>query len=147
MVRSLFIKEDVLNLNAVSEICVPQVWPNLWPIWQVLGPWASLYGANGQMTMTVHSNESKQIHRTLNGKKICQAVTEIWVPQVWQPPARPPEPWRQYPFSPKGWGVKTSPSHTVWLTVVMVAKTMPLHLIALILHFLKIYHSNENFAA
>ena len=60
----------------------------------------------------------------LRMEKIRQAVTEIWVPQVWQPPARPaarkpahpparpparpPEPWRQYPSSPKGWGVKTN---------------------------------------
>ena len=47
----------------------------------------------------------------LRMEKIRQAVTEIWVPQVWQPPARPParppEPWRQYPSSPKGWGVKS----------------------------------------
>ena len=41
----------------------------------------------------------------LRMEKICQAVTEIWVPQVWQPPARPPEPW-QYPASPKGWEEK-----------------------------------------
>ena len=47
----------------------------------------------------------------LRMEKICQAVTEIWVPQVWQPPAqppaRPPGPWRQYPSSPEGWGVKS----------------------------------------
>ena len=29
----------------------------------------------------------------LRMEKIHQAVTEIWVPQVWQPPARPPGPW------------------------------------------------------
>ena len=29
--------------------------PNLWQIWQVFGPWASPYRANGQMTMTVHN--------------------------------------------------------------------------------------------
>ena len=40
----------------------------------------------------------------LRMEKICQAVTEIWVPQVWQPPARPPGPWRQYPSSPEGGG-------------------------------------------
>ena len=39
------------------------------------GPWASPYGANGQK---------------LRMEKIRQAVTEIWVPQVWQPPARLP---------------------------------------------------------
>ena len=42
----------------------------------------------------------------LRMEKIRQAVTDIWVPQVWQPPARPPGPWRQYPSSPDGWGVK-----------------------------------------
>ena len=46
----------------------------------------------------------------LRTEKIHQAVTEIWAPQVWQPPARPPArlpgPWRQYPSSPEGWGVK-----------------------------------------
>ena len=40
-------------------------------------------------------------------EKICQAVTEIWVPQVWQPPAQPPGLWRQYSSSQEGWGVKT----------------------------------------
>ena len=29
--------------------------PNLCQIWQVFGPWASPYGANGQMTTTVHN--------------------------------------------------------------------------------------------
>ena len=29
--------------------------PNLWQIWQVFGPWASPYRANGQMTMAVHN--------------------------------------------------------------------------------------------
>ena len=42
----------------------------------------------------------------LRMEKIRQAVTDIWVLQVWQPPARPPGPWRQYPSSPDGWGVK-----------------------------------------
>ena len=29
--------------------------PNLCQIWQVCGPWASPYGANGQIIMTVHN--------------------------------------------------------------------------------------------
>ena len=41
--------------------------PNLWQILQVFGPWASPYGANGQMTMTVHNYRSRQFHRTSNG--------------------------------------------------------------------------------
>ena len=108
--------------------------------------WASPYGANGQITMTLHNYRTRQVHETLNGvnpsssvrdmrsasldpicgkfdkflapaqahmgkmgkwpwqctttgidnstelrmEKIHQAVTEIWVPQLWQPPARPP---------------------------------------------------------
>ena len=60
--------------------------PNLWQNWQVFGPWASPYGANGHLTMTVHTYRPRQFHRM---EKIHQAVTKIWVPQVWQPPARP----------------------------------------------------------
>ena len=53
------------------------------------GPWASPYGADGQMIMTVHNYRPIQFHRTSN-EKIRQAVTEIWVPQFRQPPAHPP---------------------------------------------------------
>ena len=41
---------------------------NLWQIWQVFGPWASPYGANGQMSMTVHNYRHRQFHRTSNGE-------------------------------------------------------------------------------
>ena len=34
--------------------------PNLCQIWQVFCPWASPYGANGQMTMTVHNYRPRQ---------------------------------------------------------------------------------------
>ena len=63
--------------------------PNLWQIWQVFGPWASPYGEMGkwpwQCTTRGLDNSTE-----LRMEKICQAVTEIWVPQVWQPPAQPP---------------------------------------------------------
>ena len=42
--------------------------PNLWQIWQVFGPWASPYGANEQITMTVHNYRPRQFHRTSNGE-------------------------------------------------------------------------------
>ena len=42
--------------------------PNLWQIWQVFGPWASPYGANGQMSITVHNYRPRQFHRTSNGE-------------------------------------------------------------------------------
>ena len=79
--------------------------PNLWQIWQVFGPWASPYGANGQITKTVHNYRPRQFHRTSNGENPSSGYRDM---RNWQlPPARPPEPWRQYPSSPKGWGVKT----------------------------------------
>ena len=71
-------------------------WPMGKPIW---GKWLWRCTTTGQDNST-----------ELRMEKIHQAVTEIWVPQVWQPPARPPActpgPWRQYPSSPEGWGVK-----------------------------------------
>ena len=42
--------------------------PNLYQIWQVFGPWASPFGANGQMTMTVHNYRPRQFYRTSNGE-------------------------------------------------------------------------------
>ena len=35
-------------------------------IWQVFGPWAGTYGANGQMKMTFHNYKSRQFHRMWN---------------------------------------------------------------------------------
>ena len=78
--------------------------PNLCQIWQVFGPWANPYGANGQMTMTVHNYRPRQFHRTLNGETR-QAVTEIWVPQVWQPPTRPPA-WTVTTIPLQPWGLR-----------------------------------------
>ena len=94
--------------------------PNLWQIWQVFGPWASPYGANGQITMTVHNYRPRQFHRTSNGENPSSGYRDMGSaslaaarpaarPPAHPParlPARPPEPWRQYPSSPKGWGVK-----------------------------------------
>ena len=67
-------------------------WPMGKPIW---GKWP------WQCTTTGLDNSTE-----LQTVKIHQAVTEIWVPQVWQPPAHPPGPWWQYPSSPEDWGVK-----------------------------------------
>ena len=86
--------------------------PNLWQIWQVFGPWASPYGANGQMSMTVHNYRPRRFHRTSNGENPSSGYRDMGSaslaaarPPV-RPPARPPGPWRQYPSSPEGWGVK-----------------------------------------
>ena len=110
--RSRQVHETLNGINPSSsfrDMRSAKSGPNLWHIWQVFGPWASPYGANGQMIMTVHNHRPRQFHRTSNGENP-STVTEIWVPQVWQPPARPPVrppgPWRQYPSSPECWGVK-----------------------------------------
>ena len=42
--------------------------PNLCQIWQIFGPWASAYEANGQMIITVHSYRHRKFHRTSNGE-------------------------------------------------------------------------------
>ena len=98
--------------------------PNLWQIWQVFGPWASPYGANGQMSITVHNYRPRQFHRTSNGENPSSGYRDMGsaslaaarptarpparppVRPPARPPARPPGPWRQYPSSPEGWGVK-----------------------------------------
>ena len=82
--------------------------PNLWQIWQVFGPWASPYGANGHMTMTVHTYRPRQFHRTSNGENPSSGYRDMGSASLAaaRPAARPPGPWRQYPSSPEGWGVK-----------------------------------------
>ena len=77
--------------------------PNLWQNWQVFGPWASPYGANGQMTMTVHNYRPRQFHRTSN----LTSVKRLQRYGFRKSGSRPPGPWRQYPSSPEGWGVKS----------------------------------------
>ena len=78
--------------------------PNLWQIWKVFGPWASPYGANGHMTMTVHTYRPRQFQRTLNGENPSSGYRDMGSASL--AAARPPGPWRQYPSSLKGWGVK-----------------------------------------
>ena len=82
---------------------------NLWQIWQVFGPWASPYGANGQMSMTVHNYRPRQFHRTSNRENPSSGYRDMGSASLAaaRPTARPPGPWRQYPSSPEGWGVKS----------------------------------------
>ena len=88
--------------------------PNLWQIWQVFGPWASPYGANGHMTMTVHIYRPRQFHRTSNGENPSSGYRDMGSASLAaaHPAARPPGPWLQYPSSPEGWGVKMRKHHT-----------------------------------
>ena len=51
--------------------------PNLCQIWQVSGPWASPYGANGKMAMTVHNHRPKQFHRTWNRENLSRSYRDM----------------------------------------------------------------------
>ena len=69
---------------------------NLWQIWQVFGLWASPYGANGQMSMTVHNYRPRQFHRTSNGENPSSGYRDMGSASLAaarptaRPPARPP---------------------------------------------------------
>ena len=132
--------------NLQTEIWLPQSLAQVLPHLTSFGPWASPYGTNVQITMTVHNYKTRWVHKTLNGinpssgfrdllsaksgpnltsfwsmgkpiwgkcandhdsaqlytctgldnsielrtEKIRQAVTEIWIPEIWQLPAWPP---------------------------------------------------------
>ena len=60
------------------------------------------------MTMAVHNYRPRQFHRTSNGEIPSSGYRDMGSASLaaTHPPGRPPEPWRQYPSSPKGWGVK-----------------------------------------
>ena len=66
--------------------------PNLWQIWQVFGPWAGPYGANGHMTMTVHTYRPRQFHRTSNGENPSSGYRDMGSASLAaaRPAARPP---------------------------------------------------------
>ena len=100
--------------------------PNLWQIWQVFGPWASPYGANGQMSMTVHNYRPRQFHRTSNGENPSSGYRDMGSASLAaaRPPARPPGPWRQYPSSPEGWGVKMIPRMHGKVTFIMTGSSV-----------------------
>ena len=66
---------------------------NLWQIWQVFGPWASPYGANGQMSMTVHNYRPRQFHRTSNWENPSSGYRDMGSASLAaaRPTARPPD--------------------------------------------------------
>ena len=68
--RSRRVQETLNGVNpssAFRDMRSTKSGPNMWHIWQVFGPWASPYGANGQMIMTAHNYRPRQFHRTSNG--------------------------------------------------------------------------------
>ena len=106
--RSRQVHETSNGVNTscgVRDMLSAKSGPNLCQIWQVFGPWASPYGANGHMTMTVHNYRPRQFHRTSNGENPSSSYRDLGSASL--AAARPPAgPWRQYSSSPEGWGVK-----------------------------------------
>ena len=74
----------------VSEILYGfrKVWPKCCLIWQVFGPWASPYGTNGQITMTLHKYMFRQVHETSNGMNPYSSIRDMHSaksgPNLWQ---------------------------------------------------------------
>ena len=67
--RSSQVHETLNGVNPSSglkDMCSAMYEPNLWPIWQVFGPWVSPHGTNGQMTITVHNYGPGHFHRIWN---------------------------------------------------------------------------------
>ena len=93
--RSRQVHETLNGVNPSSsfrDMCSAKSGPNLWQIWQVFGPWASPYGANGHMTMTVHTYRPRQFHRTSNGENPSSGYRDMGSASLAaaRPAARPP---------------------------------------------------------
>ena len=54
------------SIPRFQRYAVRKVWTQFVANLTSFGPWASPYGANGQMTMTVHNFRPRQFHRTSN---------------------------------------------------------------------------------
>ena len=107
---------------------------NLWQIWQVFGPWASPYGANGQMSMTVHNYRPRQFHRTSNGENPSSGYRDMGSANLAaarptaHPPARPPA-WTvtTIPLQPRGLRGKKALNLAVWFIYIHSLGLFPWH--------------------
>ena len=93
--RSRQVHETLNGVNPSSsfrDMCSAKSGPNLWQIWQVFGPWASPYWANGQMTTTVHNYRPRHFHRTLDGENPSSGYRNMGSASLADAPlpARPP---------------------------------------------------------
>ena len=123
--RSRQVHETLNGINPSSgfrDMRSAKSGPNLWQIWQVFGPWASPYGANGRMSMTVHNYRPRQFHRTSNGENPSSGYRDMGSTSLAaarptaRPPVRPPArlPARTVttiPLQPGGLRGKKWPSH------------------------------------
>ena len=100
--------------SSFKDMCSAKSGPNLWQIWQVFGPWASPYRANGQMIMTMHNYRPRKFHRTLNGENPWSRYRNMGSASL--AATRPPA-WTltTIPLQPKGLRVKKMISlGTIW---------------------------------
>ena len=93
--RSRQVHETLYGVNPPSgfrDMRSAKSGPNLWQMWQVFGPWASPYGANGRMSMTVHNYRPRQFHRTSNGENPSNGYRDMGSASLAaaRPTARPP---------------------------------------------------------
>ena len=98
---------------------------NLWQIWQVFGPWASPYGANGQMSMTVHNYRPRQFHRTSNGENPSSGYRDMGSASLAaaRPTARPPaRTVTTIPLQPGG--LRGKKTHTLCLTSMLASDSL-----------------------
>ena len=82
--------------------------PNLTSVWSILVKWANDHG--------MHNYRLRQFHKTWNGENPSSGCRDMDSANLAAacPAARPPGPWRQYPSSLEGWGVKTRTDEPIW---------------------------------
>ena len=93
--RSRQVHETLNGVNPSSsfrDMCSAKSGSNLWQIWQVFGPWASLHGANRLIIMTVHNYRPRQFRRTSNGENPSSSYRDMGSASLaaGRPPANPP---------------------------------------------------------
>ena len=72
------------------DMCSTKSGPHWCQFWQVLGPWASPYGANWQMIMTLHNFRSRQFHWALNSENPSGSFRDMHSAKSVSPAAHPP---------------------------------------------------------
>ena len=82
--------------------------PNLTSFWSIWVKWANDPG--------MHNYRPRQFHKTWNGENPSSGCNDMVSANLAAacPAARPPGPWRQYPSSLKGSGVKTRTDEPLW---------------------------------
>ena len=100
-VQVLTIHETLNGVNPSSGFRGIRSAKSVWQIWQVFGPWASPYGAND------HDSAQLQAYIIPQNFERRTSVKRLQRYGFRKSGSRPLGPWRQYPSSPEGWGIKS----------------------------------------